>query len=339
MPPAPWRASLGQNRGAVSGHDGIHRPDVRPRRSSSAVHWPDAPGSSRLPGPLHGPSRQHTESDLRCYLAWCAARGLDPLTARRPHLELYLRWVQEIRHFKPSTVSRRSRSRPGSTAPASSTASWSTRRPSTFAARRYLQSPQPSQRRSLSLPVTFMITSLGLGYSARRELFLPEQGVGEGRRLGSPRSSNMTGSPAGIPEADATQRPRGPGRSASNASSVCNRRTDGGPGACKLRTIGLPNQGFFPYQSPRLQTSVYYTLRRSGVMTMTSGHTKGFWHRVRNFLLVQLNPSYADPDMDTPERAAEKKNDPRRFRPKQGGADLPMGPLMGGPGNSMRGSG
>ena len=29
-----------------------------------------------------GASRYHTESDLRCYLAWCAERGLDPLTAR-----------------------------------------------------------------------------------------------------------------------------------------------------------------------------------------------------------------------------------------------------------------
>ena len=54
-----------------------------------------------------GASREHTESDLRCYLAWCAARGLDPLAARRPHLELYIRWMQEIRRFKPSTVSRR----------------------------------------------------------------------------------------------------------------------------------------------------------------------------------------------------------------------------------------
>ena len=54
-----------------------------------------------------GSSREHTESDLRCYLAWCARRGLDPLAARRPHLELYLRWMQEIRHFRPSTVSRR----------------------------------------------------------------------------------------------------------------------------------------------------------------------------------------------------------------------------------------
>jgi hypothetical protein len=50
-----------------------------------------------------GASRYHTESDLRCFLAWCAERGLDPLAARRPHLELYIRWMQEVRRFKPST--------------------------------------------------------------------------------------------------------------------------------------------------------------------------------------------------------------------------------------------
>jgi hypothetical protein len=54
-----------------------------------------------------GASREHTASDLGCYLAWRAERGLDPLAARRPHLELYIRWMQEIRRFKPSTVSRR----------------------------------------------------------------------------------------------------------------------------------------------------------------------------------------------------------------------------------------
>jgi integrase/recombinase XerD len=32
---------------------------------------------------------------------------LDPLAARRPDLELYIRWMQEVRRFKPSTVSRR----------------------------------------------------------------------------------------------------------------------------------------------------------------------------------------------------------------------------------------
>ena len=54
-----------------------------------------------------GSSRKHTESDLRCYLTWCAGHGLDPLAAQRPHLELYIRSMQEIRQFKPSTVSRR----------------------------------------------------------------------------------------------------------------------------------------------------------------------------------------------------------------------------------------
>jgi len=54
-----------------------------------------------------GSSRKHTESDLRCFLTWCAECGLDPLAARRPHLELYIRWTQEVRRFKPSTVSRR----------------------------------------------------------------------------------------------------------------------------------------------------------------------------------------------------------------------------------------
>jgi integrase/recombinase XerD len=54
-----------------------------------------------------GSSREHTESDLRCYLSWCAERGQDPLAARRLHLELYIRWMQEVRRFRPSTVSRR----------------------------------------------------------------------------------------------------------------------------------------------------------------------------------------------------------------------------------------
>ena len=54
-----------------------------------------------------GQSRVHCESDLRGYLTWCDLRALDPLAARRPHIELYVRWLQEVRRFKPSTVSRR----------------------------------------------------------------------------------------------------------------------------------------------------------------------------------------------------------------------------------------
>ena len=38
-----------------------------------------------------GSSREHTESDLCCYLSWCAEHALDPLAAQRPHLELYIR--------------------------------------------------------------------------------------------------------------------------------------------------------------------------------------------------------------------------------------------------------
>jgi hypothetical protein len=73
-----------------------------------------APSAGRLrlavaacPARFKGSSREHTESGLRCYLAWCAERGLNPLAAQRPHLELCIRWMQEIRRFKPSTVSRR----------------------------------------------------------------------------------------------------------------------------------------------------------------------------------------------------------------------------------------
>jgi integrase/recombinase XerD len=54
-----------------------------------------------------GLSRSHTESDLRVFLGWYTERGLDPLQAQRPHMELYIRWMQEVRRFKPSTVSRR----------------------------------------------------------------------------------------------------------------------------------------------------------------------------------------------------------------------------------------
>ncbi len=54
-----------------------------------------------------GQSRIHTESDLRGYLTWCESHGLDPLAATRPHIELYIRWLQEVRRYRPSTVSRR----------------------------------------------------------------------------------------------------------------------------------------------------------------------------------------------------------------------------------------
>ena len=53
---------------------------ISPRALSAA----DARVLARLKGLL----REHGESDLRCYLTWCAGQSLDPLAAQRPHLEL-----------------------------------------------------------------------------------------------------------------------------------------------------------------------------------------------------------------------------------------------------------
>jgi len=44
--------------------------------------------------------------DLGCWLE-IDARYDDPLAATRPHIELYVRWWQEVRHYRPSTMSRR----------------------------------------------------------------------------------------------------------------------------------------------------------------------------------------------------------------------------------------
>ncbi len=54
-----------------------------------------------------GLSRVHTSSDLQVFLRWCAEHQLDPLSVRRVDVELFVRWLEEIRRFKPSTVSRR----------------------------------------------------------------------------------------------------------------------------------------------------------------------------------------------------------------------------------------
>ena len=54
-----------------------------------------------------GETRRHAESDLRAFLSRCRERGLDALAARRPHLELYVRWMRETRRYAASTVSRR----------------------------------------------------------------------------------------------------------------------------------------------------------------------------------------------------------------------------------------
>lgn len=54
-----------------------------------------------------GQTRAHTVSDLNAYLRWCFEHDVMPLQAQRGHVELYLRWLQEVRRLQPSTVSRR----------------------------------------------------------------------------------------------------------------------------------------------------------------------------------------------------------------------------------------
>jgi integrase/recombinase XerD len=58
-------------------------------------------------GRYRGETRLHTESDLRVFRRWCADHGLDPLAAVRVDIERYVRWLQDVRHYQPSTVSRR----------------------------------------------------------------------------------------------------------------------------------------------------------------------------------------------------------------------------------------
>ncbi len=61
------------------------------------------------------------------------------------------------------------------------------------------------------------------------------------------------------------------------------------------------------------------------VSAMTPGRIKGCWHRVRTFMRLQGNPSHADASMDTPERAAEKKQDAARVPPRYPGDNVPPG--------------
>lgn len=58
-------------------------------------------------GRYRGDSRYHTASDLRIFLTWCTEQELEPLQTVRTDIERYVRWLQDVRRFQPSTVSRR----------------------------------------------------------------------------------------------------------------------------------------------------------------------------------------------------------------------------------------
>lgn len=49
----------------------------------------------------------HTASDLKVFLDWAIEQSVDPLAAGRTDIERYVRWLQDVRWYQPSTVSRR----------------------------------------------------------------------------------------------------------------------------------------------------------------------------------------------------------------------------------------
>lgn len=57
-------------------------------------------------GRYRGQTRVHPDFDLRVFLRWCADHDLDPLAAARVDIERYVRWLQDVRRYQPSTVSR-----------------------------------------------------------------------------------------------------------------------------------------------------------------------------------------------------------------------------------------
>ncbi|MEV6303669.1 tyrosine-type recombinase/integrase [Actinoplanes sp. NPDC051861] len=58
-------------------------------------------------GRYRGQSRMHTDSDLKVFLRWSADQPLDSFAATRVDVERYVRRLQDVRCYQPSTVSRR----------------------------------------------------------------------------------------------------------------------------------------------------------------------------------------------------------------------------------------
>jgi len=55
-----------------------------------------------------GKTRIDYALDLKTYFVWCAARGTEVFAMARPHLELYVRWMEEDRGYAPATTARAS---------------------------------------------------------------------------------------------------------------------------------------------------------------------------------------------------------------------------------------
>jgi hypothetical protein len=68
--------------GAASVHDELPRTCIR-SSDRTACTDPLRLAVAAYLARFTGSSRKHTESDLRCFLTWCAEHGLDPLTVCR----------------------------------------------------------------------------------------------------------------------------------------------------------------------------------------------------------------------------------------------------------------
>jgi len=54
-----------------------------------------------------GRTRDAYALDLRTFFGWCASRGVDVFAMTRPHVELYVRWMEEEHGYAPATTARR----------------------------------------------------------------------------------------------------------------------------------------------------------------------------------------------------------------------------------------
>lgn len=77
-----------------------HHPALLPR---GPLYMATAGFLSRYPAG----TRETYTSDLAHFFGWCASNGLEPLEAKRPHLELYLRCMTEQQGYATSTVAKR----------------------------------------------------------------------------------------------------------------------------------------------------------------------------------------------------------------------------------------
>jgi integrase/recombinase XerD len=72
----------------------------------TSVLAPDDVAVAAFLARCRGTTLRAYKQDMLAFLTWCAARDLMPLRVSRPHLELYLRWMEE-RGYAQATIGRR----------------------------------------------------------------------------------------------------------------------------------------------------------------------------------------------------------------------------------------